>query len=474
MKKHKNVDIEIALDILPQLLLLILTALDLAYSNASFALSLISSTSSPSSTPSSSPHSLPVPKALINPNDEFGCPAWRNFSWCSCYQVDDGLFIECPSTGLEQIKQALSLASSPPIKSLTIYNLNKTIEIFPDRLFFNSSSIQHLQMSFTSLVNLSSEAFLGLENSLKALSLVNSKLSQIPQQALSQLKYLQTLDLESNDIFEIESYSFHGLPLKSLNLQGNKIMSLLEYSFAGLENTLEELVLISNKLERFPLSALRRLTRLQILKLQSNEISEIPDDGFTKFTVLKNLYLQSNKIDHLDARSFITMPKLVTISLANNRLTLLLNDNGVFVHLVDLEALDLSSNNLRYADLNNLISLRTLDLSNNHLHNIELHNLPNLRELFLSHNNIKKITNETFINTSQITSLYLQHNAIHSLSSDALHNMPLLSTLDLSYNQLTHIDPSLFKFNDKLQSLYFDNNLLDNGLELGTFQKLVC
>jgi Leucine-rich repeat (LRR) protein len=343
----------------------------------------------------------------------------------------------------------------------------------PERLFSNFSGLQHLHISFTSLVNLSIETFQGLETTLKTLSVVNSKLKEIPQQALNKLKNLETLDLESNDMVEIDSYSLYGLPLVSLNLQSNKINTLLEFSFGGLENTLEELVLINNKLEQFPLQALRRLRKLQILKLQSNQISQIPDDGFTRFTVLTNLDLQSNRIDHLDSRSFITMPKLVSLSLSNNQLTIL-SDNSIFVHLIDLETLDLSLNNLRIVDLNNLSSLRTLDLSNNHLHDIQFHNLPNLKELFVSHNNILKLTNETFINTTSLSVLYLQHNAIHSISHNTFHSLHNLFTLDLSYNELKEIHSTLFKYSNKLQSLYLDNNLIvDTGLEAGTFQELV-
>lgn len=421
---------------------------------------------------------LPLPKAFHGYINEsfggiFGCPAMREHSWCSCYGIDDGLFVECRITTLNQIKDVLNLLVSQPIKSFSIYNINETLVSLPEKLFANYSTIEHVQISFTSLANLSVETFEGLEPTLKTLSVVSSKLKQIPQQALNKLKNLQTLDLESNDIVEVDSYAFYGLPLVSLNLQTNKINTLLEFSFGGLENTLEELVLINNKLERFPLQALRRLRKLQILKLQSNQISEIPDDGFTRFTVLKTLDLQSNRIDHLDARSFITMPKLVSLSCANNQLTIL-SDSSIFVHLNDLETLDLSLNNLRIVDLNNLSSLRTVDLSNNHLHDIQFHNLPNLKELFVSHNNILKLTNQTFINTTLLSVIYLQHNAIHSISHNTLHCLHNLFTLDLSYNQLKEIPPTLFKYSNKLQSLYLDNNLIvDTGLEAGTFQELV-
>jgi len=265
------------------------------------------------------------------------------------------------------------------------------------------------------------------------------------------------LDLQSNAISEVEPYAFHGLPLVSLNLQSNLIHTLHESSFGGLDNSLVELVLIDNKLERFPLHALRRLKKLETLKLQSNRISEIPDDGYTQFAVLKNLDLQSNGFDHLDSRSFAITPNLVSLSMANNRLSVL-SDSSILKDLIVLETLDLSHNNLRVINLNNLNALRTVDLSNNHLEDILFNNLPNLKEVFVSNNNILKLTNQTFHNSSSLSVIFLQFNDIQSIDFKTFHYLQQLLTLDLSSNQFKSIDPQLFKYNTRLQALYLDNN----------------
>lgn len=405
-------------------------------------------------------------------NVSYGCSALLD-PICSCYALDEGLLIDCKITAIYQMTDVLNSLISQPIKSFSVYTINHTLNSLPERLFQNFSSIEQIYICLPSLVEVEAEALVGLESSLKTLSLVNSQLRAVPKASLHKLKSLSVLDLQSNAIREVESYAFYGLPLVSLNLQSNLIHSLHEFSFGGLENTLVELVLIDNKLERFPLHAFRRLRRLETLKLQSNRISEIPDDGFTRFTVLKVLDLQSNRFDHLDGRSFITTPNLVSLSVANNRLTVL-SDSSIFEHLLALETLDLSYNHLRVVDLNNLIALRTVDLSNNHLHDIRFHNLPNLKEVFVSNNNILRLTNETFINSSSLSVIFLQHNAIQSIDYNTFHSLQHLLTLDLSSNQLKAIDPQLLKHNARLQSLYLDNNLItDTGLEAGTFQELV-
>jgi Leucine-rich repeat (LRR) protein len=406
-------------------------------------------------------------------NESNGCSPLMSDPICSCYALDEGLLIDCKITAIYQMTDVLNSLISQPIKSFSVYSVNHSLNSLPETLFQNFSTIEQIYISLPSLVEVGSQSLSGLETSLKTLSLVNSQLKSVPKTALNRLKSLSALDLQSNAIREVESYAFYGLPLVSLNLQSNLIHSLHEFSFGGLENSLVELVLIDNRLERFPLHAFRRLRRLETLKLQSNRISEIPDDGFTRFTVLKILDLQSNRFDHLDGRSFITTPNLVSLSVANNRLTVV-SDSSIFEDLLALETLDLSYNRLRVVDLNNLIALRTVDLSNNHLHDIRFHNLPNLKEVFVSNNNILKLTNETFINSSSLSVIFLQHNAIQSIDYNTFHSLQHLLTLDLSYNQLKAIDTQLLKHNTRLQSLYLDNNLItDTGLESGTFQELV-
>ena len=361
------------------------------------------------------------------------------------------------------------------VRSLSLYRLNQSrpMAALPESLFeaFSSISELHISSNFSQIGN--DLTFAGLEESLRSLSFVNSQITTIPKSALSKLRQLQSLDIQANRIATLDSYAFYGLPLRTLNLQNNIIESLHEFAFGGLENTLEELSLIGNRLSNFPLFALRRLRKLLSLKLQSNLITQIPDDGFTRFTLLETLDLQSNAIRHLSSRSFITMPKLKTLYASNNLLTVV-SDSSIFAQLHYLETLDLSLNRLRVVNLDGLESVRTLDLSYNHLHDLRLQGMLGLRELFASHNNILQLVNETFLNCSSLEVLYLQHNSIHSILYNAFHRLNELRVLDLSYNQLRQLHSALFKYTNQLQSLNLDHNLIsDAGLESGIFQELV-
>lgn len=416
----------------------------------------------------------PVAEPLtgVTTNGSDGCSALDQYSICWCYASEEGLIIDCKIEAIQELTDVFHSVSEP-IKSLSVHSTNDSLVSLPDHLFQNFSSLEQISLSLPSLADLSVEAFLGLEPSLKTLSLVNSKLKAVPKPALTHLKSLSTLDLQSNAIQEVSSYAFHGLPLVSLNLQSNLISALHDLSFGGLENSLSELVLSDNRLDVFPLSALKRLTRLDTLRLQSNRLSEIGNDGLTRFSALKILDLQSNRFEVLDSRSLIVVPNLESLSLANNSLTVL-NDSSILESLYLLEALDLSHNQLRVVSLTNLIALRTIDLSNNHLEDIRFHNLSSLKEVFASHNRIVSLTADTFVRITSLSVLFLQHNAIESIASATFHSLPDLITLDLSSNRLKAIDPPLLTRNTRLQSLYLDNNLItDSGFESNASKLLV-
>lgn len=397
---------------------------------------------------------------------------------CLCYGSDQSaIFIECTSATIEQINWTLSQLQPHRnmIRSFSIYRLNESYHgSLPELMFQPFTSIVELHISTSNLSQIGNDqTYAGLEDSLHTLSFVNSHIATIPKSTFSRLRLLQTLDIQSNRIANLDSYAFYGLPLRTLNLQNNIISGLHEFAFGGLENTLEELSLIGNQLSNFPLFALRRLRKLSILKLQNNLITSIPDDGFTRFTVLETLDLQSNQIRHLNSRSFIAMPKLKTLYCSNNLLTVV-SDSSIFAELHHLETLDLSLNRLRVVNLDGLESIHTLDISYNHLHDLRLHGMTGLRELFASNNNILQLMNETFLNTSSLEVLYLQHNSIHSILYNTFHRLTELRVLDLSFNQLQQLHSSLFKYTNRLESLFLDNNLIsDGGFESGIFQELV-
>ena len=383
---------------------------------------------------------------------------------CSCFDFDEGVFIECLNSDLDSIRSSLMAlkqsSSSIPIKSYSIYNLSKT-SLLPNKLF-NSTKIEKLRISETQLLSVEDDAFSGLEKSLKSLSVSNSHLVQVPTKGISRLTALESLDLDGNDITSIDSYSFYGLPLSSLNLQNNKITSLHEYSLGGIEVSLTELILTGNNLTLFPIASLKRLKNLKSLKLNSNFISSIPESLSTKLSSLESLDMRNNRISKLTSRSLMSFPSLVSLSLSNNIIDSI--EEKTLFSLSLLESLDLSRNQIKSFESNTFSSLKkikSIDLSSNSILAIDkslFYNLLHLKELFLSHNKITHLLNGTFSSLKELRSLFLDDNCIQDIESGVFS--PSLLQLHLSFNSISSLPLQVFHSNHELQSLSLDHNLM--------------
>ncbi|XP_071549840.1 uncharacterized protein [Panulirus ornatus] len=402
------------------------------------------------------------------------CPRWEDNPWCPCYHFDDGVFLECPMVSLATVAKVLGLIKRP-VKSLSIYDLDTNVTVLTPGLFSQSAGVSILQISHSNLQNIVEGSFRGLENSLQSLTIMHSQLSAVPQASLQKLSRLRSLDLEANNITELQSYSFFNMNLLTLNLKGNGIKLISEYAFDGLEESLEELNIMNNKLKQLPIPALRRLSKLRTLKATWNHISDVVSDGYSRLPALHVLDLSSNQFTELTSRSLATMPALVSLSVYMNDISEIAGDT--FIQNSGLQTLYLSHNNimsLAPETFSYTMLIRVIDLGDNHVHSVSnglFSNLPELQEVFLSNNNILKICNHTFANSTKISVLYLQNNEIHSIESGAFANMEFLFNLQLSSNNLEEIPAGLFTGTRTLNSLSLDDNRI-TLLEDRTFAHL--
>ncbi|XP_050690603.1 protein artichoke-like [Eriocheir sinensis] len=389
------------------------------------------------------------------------CPRPEDNPWCSCYHFNDGVFLECSVVPLSRVAAVL-VQLRHPVKSLNIYDLEANLTTFPPALFANSAGVTSLKISHSNLREVPENSFRGLQTSLHSLSIIHSHLTSIPQAALQRLPRLKTLDVEANNITELQSFSFLNIKLVNLNMKGNGLRIISEYAFDGLEESLEELNLINNKLKQLPIPALRRLSKLRILKAVSNHISDVISDGYSRLPALQVLDLSSNRFTQLTSTSLATMPALLSLSLCRNHIAQVAGDS--FIQNSGLQRLCLSHNSimsLAPETFSYTLALRVVDLSHNHLHAISrglFSNLPELREVFLSNNNILRVQNSTFANSTKISFLYLHNNEIHSIESGSFDNLEALFDLQLSYNNLAEIPDGLFSGTRGLSTLSLDNN----------------
>ncbi|XP_043289270.1 protein artichoke-like [Venturia canescens] len=407
------------------------------------------------------------------------CPPTEAIPGCPCYNFEDGLFLECPGATEDTIRNTMIgvLSEGGPttvVQSLSIYELDKSIEKLKEGSFPMGSQIRHLQISHSSLQEISDNAFSNLKENLESLALVSGRLPQVPQKSLAGLHKLAALDLAANLIHDLSSYCFWGLKLIKLSLKGNQISKISEHTFAGLEDSLSDLDLEENKLKLFPMTALRRLDGLASLRLAWNEISEIVDDGYSKLNSLLILDLSSNNFDKLGEDCFRPCPILHTLSLYYNSIETIHKD--AFVSLKDLESIDLSNNKIVFLDVTTFKGnerLRTIELSHNHIHYIGgvFSRLPKLRELYLAENNILEIPADAFVGSISLAVIDLQQNAIRRIDARGLSSLTQLGQLHLSNNYIETVPMEFLEHSENLSSLSLDGNKIRN-LQAGTFVKL--
>ncbi|XP_064470785.1 leucine-rich repeat neuronal protein 3-like isoform X2 [Ornithodoros turicata] len=159
---------------------------------------------------------------------------------------------------------------------------------------------------------------------------------------------------------------------------------------------------------------------MEVLNLSRNDISELKPLSWSS---LKSLSLEHNKIHSLRPYGF--------------------------ARLFNLEALDLSNNNVGFLDpdaLDGLEVLSNLSLVSNQLaqlHHRVFHRVPNLRRLSLRGNPLKYVEPDWFTNLDVLEYLDLRDIQAYSLPDNAFALARKLSELDLSDNDFEEVPRAL-------------------------------
>ncbi|XP_062847933.1 toll-like receptor 21 [Trichomycterus rosablanca] len=141
--------------------------------------------------------------------------------------------------------------------------------------------------------------------------------------------------------------------------------------------------------------------------------------------------------------------------------------NNSFIHLPNMQVLQLDNNNLKSVGKDafvNLWHLQTLNLSTNDIANLDdqvFHSLYNLTGLILSVNKLTNLPSDLFCNLKNLESLDLRRNQLINFSEvvQSIWNLKMLKKLDLSFNRLTSLTHST-SLPQSLASIYLGNNIL--------------
>lgn len=182
--------------------------------------------------------------------------------------------------------------------------------------------------------------------------------------ALSKLRYLESLDLSHNNLESLSPRCFSGLPLAELDLSHNSFQEFDMEVFASKVNG-EPLVvdLSHNKLESLSTNLHGRVLRIQSVNLSTNHLVNVPSMAGLP---LRYLNLDANPIIKIREGAFTHLKDLAYLSLSGlSELQEVEPDS--FKGLQTLQVLDLSNNpklkSLSPAVFNGLMSLQELNLS---------------------------------------------------------------------------------------------------------------
>ncbi|XP_061685781.1 slit homolog 1 protein-like isoform X1 [Syngnathoides biaculeatus] len=295
----------------------------------------------------------------------------------------------------------------------------------------------------------------------------NLRLTKFPQHLPLATEELR---LNNNDISLLEATgAFKGLSqLKKINLSNNKITEIEDGAFEGAAAVVE-LHLTANHLDAVRGGMFRGMDALRMLMLRNNKISCLHNGSFTGLSNVRLLSLYDNQLSTILPGTFDALPNLSTLNLLANpfncdcRLAWLSSwlrsrrivtgnprcHGPAFLREIPLQ--DVAAPDFRCED-GSLAESSSCSLgpqcpsgctcmdtvvrcSNKHLQALPRGLPPNLTELYLDGNQFTRVPAQLH-NFRNLQLIDLSNNKISSLSDDSFANMSQLTTLILSYNSL--------------------------------------
>ncbi|KAG6442372.1 hypothetical protein O3G_MSEX002279 [Manduca sexta] len=255
-----------------------------------------------------------------------------------------------------------------------------------------------------------------MANTLASLDLGFNEFTDIPQQGLKDLKVLNWLNLQNNNIVYVGS----------------------DIKWHHLEDSLTSLVLASNQITQLRSQALTSLHHLLQLDLEGNHLRSIASDSLPpSLTFLK---LSNNFLHELPCNLLVNLPRLQSIHLRHNFVSL---DNNSCPNnrSKKLEKIDLSNNKIN--DSSEVLSrqdlqVRQIILDANELTTIRRSLLASNRieRLSVSYNKLTSVSRDLFLSLkNSLEHLELEHNILFHLP-DSLAQVARLRHLSLAYNRL--------------------------------------
>ncbi|XP_013386648.2 uncharacterized protein LOC106156077 [Lingula anatina] len=406
-----------------------------------------------------------------------GCPVHSSFRLtCGCSVKSE---FSLDSTSGRRTAYSVTLLTCTRVSNAIIPRFTSEGEQL-DQIQFHDNAIEEVQnnafirlsrknvqrISFTNdrISAVGRDAFSGITDSLRHLSFRNNSLTSLP--VFSGLT-LDTLNIEHNHIQTVISGWIRRTSITKLILENNEIKFLQAGAFHGLSDTLLELSLAGNLLNKITPEMFGDLRHLLKLDLDGNRIRHIEDYSFRGCQQLEELRISDNVLRVVTPRAFAGLETtLVSLDLGNNQLVRV--EPYVFSNLHNLQRLLLAKNRLRRVltgAFQNCSSLRDLRLERNNITHIADGAFAGLEytlgHLYLQFNQLQTVPSNIFASLRRLGELWLHKNLIHRIEEGAFVTCRQLMILSLSGNAVNSLTQQTLRgLESSLQRLYLDHNKL--------------
>lgn len=209
----------------------------------------------------------------------------------------------------------LTTTSMPSLKYL---NLSKNIIIKIDYSLLKCfNKLEILDLSFNELNELNFQVLNNQMDDLKEIILSNNRLPNLDKLDFKSMIYVKKLDLSFNRIKNINFIKGNLKYLEYLDLKSNEIRKLDPLLHSKLGN-LVYLNVSENFLKHVNRKMFLELTRLEILDLSSNLLKSLPSSVFSGSVNLKNLNLENNCLKKISKRAFSNLENIEYLNLFLN------------------------------------------------------------------------------------------------------------------------------------------------------------
>lgn len=200
---------------------------------------------------------------------------------------------------------------------------------------------------------------------LRTITFKKNDLKQIHAFAFYNLKRLQEVHIEDNNVGVLVNSVFKDFPLHTISMKNNRLKYIDEGAFENLPH-LTTLDLSLNQLAEFEANWFLNSPKIEMLTLDDNKLRIVKNEAFKTLGNLRNLSIGHNDLQVIEENAFSGLRNLRSLDVSGNKIKRL--QDKTFVPFKRLEFLSLNGNLLMHLSeelLNDLRSLEVLHVHDN-------------------------------------------------------------------------------------------------------------